>query len=138
MSSQLLKYLLNVPHVFLSRFVEYNNIIQVHNDKRVKEKMKNIIHEPHECSLCISQPKRHDQPLEKTLPHFEGCLPRVLLLYPHLMISTLEINLGKELGTLQLLQQVINARKWTSVLNYYLVDCPIVNTHAPRTILLRH
>ena len=123
MSSQLLKYLLNVPHVLLLRVVEYENIIQIHNDERVKERTKNIIHEPHECSWSISQPKRHDQPLKKTLPHFEGGLSRVLLLYLHLMIPTLEINLGKEPGTLQLVQQVINTRKQISILNCYLADC---------------
>lgn len=72
MRSKFLQNLFNVPQMLFPRCVEDQNIIQVNNDKSIKERMKYIIHEPHEYRRCISQTERHNQPLKKSLLHLEG------------------------------------------------------------------
>jgi ABC-type cobalamin/Fe3+-siderophores transport system ATPase subunit len=54
------------------------------------------------------------------------------------MVPRSKIDLGKELGILQLIQEVIDPRKRILVLDYHDIQIPIVNAHPHRAILLFH
>jgi hypothetical protein len=51
--SQSAQDLLNMPHVLLSRFVEYEDVIQIYYHKGVGEGSQYIIHQSHESGWCI-------------------------------------------------------------------------------------
>jgi hypothetical protein len=52
------------------------------------------------------------------------------------MVLRSEIDLGKELGILQLIQEVIDSRKRILVLDCHGIHIPIVDAHPHRAILL--
>jgi ABC-type cobalamin/Fe3+-siderophores transport system ATPase subunit len=54
------------------------------------------------------------------------------------MVPRSEIDLGKELGILQLIQEVIDPRKRILVLDCHDIQISIVDAHPHRAILLFH
>jgi ABC-type cobalamin/Fe3+-siderophores transport system ATPase subunit len=54
------------------------------------------------------------------------------------MVPRSEIDLRKELGILQLIQEVIDSRKRILVLDCHSIQIPIVDAHPHRAILLFH
>ena len=74
---------------------------------------------PHEICWSVFQPERHDQPLEKAFPKFEGSLPNIGLLNGYLMIARLQINLTKVLRTLELVEKVVDPGNGILILDCY-------------------
>jgi hypothetical protein len=54
------------------------------------------------------------------------------------MIARSKIDLGKDLGTSQLIKEHINAGQWIFILDCHRIEWTIVNTHPQATILLFH
>jgi hypothetical protein len=46
-----------VLQMFFPSFVEYEDVIQIYNHKRVCEWLQDIIHHPHECFRALVKPK---------------------------------------------------------------------------------
>jgi hypothetical protein len=56
----------------------------------------------------IGQPKRHHLILEMAISGSESRFLNVILMDPDLVVPRTEINLGKDLGTMESVYQVIN------------------------------
>jgi hypothetical protein len=54
------------------------------------------------------------------------------------MVPRSEIDFGKEFGILQLIQEIIDPRKWILVLDCHDIQIPIFDAHPHRAILLFH
>jgi hypothetical protein len=54
------------------------------------------------------------------------------------MVPRFEIDLGKELGIFQLIQEVIDPWQRMLILDCHDIQVPIVNAHPHRAILLLH
>ena len=70
--------------------------------------MQDIVHQSHEICWSINQAKRHDQPFEKALFRLEGSLLDIGLFDWDLVVSQFQINFAKELGSLELVEEVIS------------------------------
>ena len=68
----------------------------------------------------------------------ERGLGYIIFFHGYLMIARGQINGGKVFSFSQSVQQVIDARQWIAVLDRLFVQSPIVNAHAPLTVLLRN
>ena len=64
----------------------------------------------------------------------EGCLGNVLWIHAHLIIPRTEIELGKELGVVQLVQKFLYNWDGELVLQCALVEGSVINTKAPSAI----
>jgi hypothetical protein len=84
--------LLNMLQMYLLSFVEYADVIQIHNHKRVCEWLQYVIHHLLECGRGISQAERHDHPLEDSFFRLEGCLPNINFLNRHLVLAWLLLD----------------------------------------------
>lgn len=69
---------------------------------------QDVIYYPHKISKGFCQPEIHNQPLKKVYIVFKGSLPYIYGLYWNIVIVTLQIDLVKILGLIELVQQVIN------------------------------
>jgi hypothetical protein len=63
---------------------------------------------------CIHQSKRHDKILIKSVSRRESYLGDIFITNFNLKIARTEINLGKHLGSLQLIKQDVDA--WEMIL----------------------
>jgi hypothetical protein len=87
--SQSVQNLLNMPQVFRPILVVDEDVIQIHHQKIIEERMQDIIHNPHERCWGIRQTKGHDQPFENTFFGLEGSFLYICLLYWDLMVTRL-------------------------------------------------
>jgi hypothetical protein len=96
------------------------------------------MHESHKSARCISETKRHHLPFIEASLGFECSLPLITFLDSDLMVSTYEINLGKDLRAMKLIQQVIKLRYRIPILDCDVVDGPAVYAHSHAAIFLRY
>jgi len=64
----------------------------------------------------------------------ESCLWNITLSYSQLMIARSEVYLRKTSGTLNLIEKIINSRKWILILDSNLIQLTVIYTHSNRTI----
>ena len=96
MFSQFLKNPLNDINMSLAQvFGVDEDIIKVNNDKNIEFLGQNLVNIALKASLCVGQPKRHYLVLEVAVSSPENRFPFFALFYPHLMVSTCEVELGE-------------------------------------------
>jgi hypothetical protein len=99
-----LKDLFYMLEMFRPGPAKYQNIIEEHKNKLVKEGPKNIIHQSLECRWCIGQAERHDQELDVAVIRAERRLGDVVRVHPHLVVAAAEVDLGEETRAAELIQ----------------------------------
>jgi hypothetical protein len=109
MLSQSVQHLLNMLQVFYPIIVVDEDVFQIHHQKRIGERMQDIIHHPHEISCGIHQTKLHEQPLKKTFFRLEGRFPYICLLYWDLMVARLQINLAEVFIPLEMVKEIVDS-----------------------------
>jgi hypothetical protein len=67
--------------LFYPSLVVDEDVIQIHNQKIISERPKDIFHHPHESCCGIFQTKGHDQPFKNTFFRLEGNFPYIYLFY---------------------------------------------------------
>jgi hypothetical protein len=82
----------------------------------------------------VAQPKWHDQELVEAIVRPERRLGDVFSPHPDLMIARAQIELGEELGAVQLVQQLVHHRDRVGVLDGDGVEGPVVDAEAPRAV----
>ena len=60
----------------------------------------------------------------------------ILIVDQYLMVSRLQVNLQKYLGSSYLIEQVIDPREWVMVLDGHFFKLAVIDAHPHRTILL--
>ena len=98
--------------------------------------MQYVIHQPHEGCWSICQSKRNEDPFEKALLGFECSLPHIRGFDWYLVIPKLQVDLAEIFFTFELVQKVMNLWDRVSISDSDLVQCLIINTESPSSILL--
>ena len=73
-----------------------------------------------------------------TIPSSERCLQNVTFFDSELMIARSEVYLKETIGTLKLVEQVINTGDGILILDCDFVQLTVVDAHSERTIFLSH
>jgi hypothetical protein len=76
----------------------------------IEKRVEDIVHEAPEGGGGVTQAKGHDQKLIVVLMSVKGCLGNVCLFHMYLVIARVKIKFGKELGSTQFIQELINDR----------------------------
>ena len=71
------------------------NVIKVNNNEKIEFLGQDLVNITLEGSRYVRQPKRHYLVLEVSISSMESRLLFIALFYPHLIINTCEIKLGK-------------------------------------------
>ena len=71
------------------------DVIKVNNDKDIEFLGQDLVNIALKAGRCVGQPKRHYLILKVTVSSPESRFPFIALFYPHLIISTREVELGE-------------------------------------------
>lgn len=105
----------------------------------MEEQPHDIVHKCLEGSRRVAQGKRHDEELVEIIVSPERCLVHISGVHAHLVIARAEIELREQLGTMQLIEVLVDNRDGKSVLHRYGVEGPLVYAETPGAVdLLDH
>jgi hypothetical protein len=104
----------------------------------MEKRQEDMVHEALEGGGGVTQTKGHDQKLIVALMSMKGCIGNVNLFHTYFVIALAKIKFGKELGTTQFIQEVINDRNGKFVFDGQFVESIEVMTHSPRTFFLQY
>ena len=124
--------------VFLNRLGEDEDVVQVDKDECVQLPHKHLIHQTLEGRRRVRNPKRHHNEFEMASMHPERGFWDVIFFHGYLMIARGQVDGGKVFSFSKSVQEVINARQRIAVLDRLFVQSPIVDAHAPSTVLLQN
>src|SRR6266487_3940554 len=93
--------------MFFEGFSEDKNIVKIYDDDAFHDQiLEDFVHHGLKSGRAVSQTKKHDQGFEKSPVGAKGCLPLVPFLYPYIIISPLNIQLGEISGPSELVYQI--------------------------------
>ena len=93
------------------------DVVHENYHKLIKIGLEHPTHEIHECRRSIRQSEWHHCELEVPIPRLECCLRDVFLPNSQLMINSVEIYLGVDPRSSQLIKQIINLDKGVPILD---------------------
>ncbi|CAA0840525.1 Unknown protein, partial [Striga hermonthica] len=108
-------------------------VVDEHDNKLVQERMKNPIHKVHKHGRGIAESEWHDYELIVAITGTKSSLRNIRLPDLQLMIARTQVDIRKDAGSSQLVEEILNARKGILVLDCKSIQFPIVNTHAHRS-----
>ena len=116
----------------------YQNVINEYHNKLVQIFHEDLIHEIHEVSWGIGQPKGHDRAFIQAISGYKCRLWNILGSDFQLVVPRSEVDLGEHLGPIELIKQIFNLGKWILVLDCNFIEGAVVNAQADGTVLLCH
>jgi hypothetical protein len=114
------------------------DIINEDHDKLVQLRHEYGVHQVHELCRSIGESKRHNQILVQPVPSGEGSLRNIFQTDLDLMITRMEIDLGKDFSTGKLIKENVNAGQWIFVLHGDGIQRSVVNTYPQGLTFLLH
>src|SRR4051812_27655427 len=136
MLSEEFKNLANMFGMVLVILAVDQDIINVYDDSDVEERSENILNQGLEGGWGIGESKGHDLVLIMTVPGAKSHFGDIILVDLDLVIARAEVNLGKYLGFIETINQIINQGNGKTILDSDLVQGSVVNAHAEFPILL--
>src|SRR6184192_3417320 len=112
------------------------DIIDVYNHTDVQQRFQDVLDQRLKGSWRICESKGHDFVLIMAISCAKSCFLDVILVDADLIVSPTKVDLGKDLCTLESVNEVVNEGDGKSVLLGDLVKGPVVNAHAQLPILL--
>jgi hypothetical protein len=82
------------------------NIVKKYQDEAAQERAEDVVHQCLECRRVSAQPERHHQELVQVVVGAERRLVDVLRPHAHLVIPGPEVQLGEELGAVELVEEL--------------------------------
>jgi hypothetical protein len=104
------------------------DVIDEDYDKLVQLWHKHGVHQVHEMCRSIGESKRHNQILVQPIPGREGSLRDIFRTDLDLMITRMEIGLGKDSCTGKLIKENVDAGQRILILDGDDIQRPVVNT----------
>src|SRR5882724_2599851 len=95
-----------------------------------------MVYEGLEHSGSIGKSHWHDQQLEGAVACSESCLPLVARRDAKIVVASMEVKLGVDLCTAQLVEEVGDKWNQVPILSSNLVEVPEVHTESQGTVLL--
>jgi len=87
---------------------------------------ENVIHHHLEGSQQVAQSKEHDEQLEESSVHGEGCLPFISFLQSDIVEAPMEVQGGEPFHIVQPGEHVGDQWKQVGVLHHDLIQLPVV------------
>ena len=115
---------------------EDEDVIEVDYYEDISHVSEDVVHEGLEHSRCISEPHQHDQELKGAIACSEGCLPLITCCDMNIIVARMEVNLGVDLRTAQLVEEIGNEWDRIPILPCDLVEVSEVDTELQGAILL--
>jgi hypothetical protein len=112
-----------------------HNIINEDHYKLVKLRHKHGVHEIHEVGWGICEIEGHYQELIETIKSGESSFRNVTRSNFDLVITRIQIDLGVNFGSSQLIKKNIDSEKRIFVFNGYRIERYVVNTQPQTTII---
>ena len=102
------------------------DIVEVDDNRSVKERAKDIVHEGREGSRCIGEAERHDSEFVGAVAGYAGGFRFFALLDPYLEVPALQIELGEDLGATKAVEEIIDTRNGAVIENGDAVQAAII------------
>jgi hypothetical protein len=93
--------------------------------------LKDVVHETLEGGRCITKAKGHHQELIMAFMSEKTLFWDIGLLHANLVIVGTKIKFGKELGTLEIIQEIIIDLNGELILEWLFFNSSKVGTHVP-------
>src|SRR5882672_3751914 len=87
---------------------EDEDIIEVDHYEDVSHISEDVTHEGLECTGSIGESHGHNQEFERAILGVKGCLPLMASSDAHIVVASVQVELGVDLGTAKLVQEVGN------------------------------
>ena len=113
---------------------EYQNVVKVYCNEFVQIVREDLVHQLLERGWCVAQPKQHDKKLKVASVNMKSCLLYRRLFHHNLVVARCEVQLCKNLGLAQRLQQRINVRQWELIPHSLFVEGLVINAHTPPAV----
>ena len=126
----------DVNVVLFQRIGEDEDIIEIVHYKDVSHVSEDMVHKGLKCSGCLGEPYRHNQELERAVSCPEGGFPLVASCNANIVVASMEVKLGVDLCTAQLVEEVGDKGNWVAILLGDLVQVPEINTESQTAIFL--
>jgi hypothetical protein len=104
------------------------DVINEHHDKLIQLRHEYGVHQVHEMCRSIGESKRQNQILIQPIPGGEGSLRNIFRVDLDLVITLIEIDLGKDFSTGKLIEKNVDAGQWIFILDGDGIQRPIINT----------
>src|SRR5882672_2859747 len=109
---------------------EDEDIIEVDHYKNVSHISEDVIHEGLERSRSIGESHGHNQEFERAISGAKGCLPLVASGDTHIVVASMQVELGVDLGTAELFKEVGDKWDRVPILPSELVEVPKVDAES--------
>jgi len=116
--------------MIFQRIGEDEDIVEVDHYEDVSHVSEDMIHEGLKCSGCIGETHGHNQELKRAISSAKGCLPLVASGNANIVVASVQVELGIDLGTAELVEQVGDEWDWVPILPGDLVEVPKVDTES--------
>ena len=129
----------NLPQMILvvgGVLAVHQDVVKIDDDELVKQIVEDIVHQRHKSRRSVSQAKRENSKLKMSKTRAKSCLVNISRSDADLVVSGTEINFGKDLGTLELVHEVIDTREGIPVLDGVLVECTVIDAEMESSFLL--
>src|SRR4051812_31360204 len=122
--------------VFGVGLAEYENVINVHNDRLIEEGAEDVLDQGLECGGSIGETERHHLVLVVAVARAEGGLLDVLFVDSDLVVAPMQVDLGEYFGTEEAVGEVVDEGNGEAVLDGDVVQGTVVDAHLEGTIFL--
>lgn len=136
MQSELSQHLLQMRNMLLHRATVNEDVIQENQHELPKEWLEYGIHKTLERSRGVGESKWHDAELKMTMVRLKSCFGFILRPHADLMVPRSHVQLSKEFGARQFIENFINHWNRKPVFHCYGIQLPVINTESPGTIFL--
>jgi hypothetical protein len=116
--------------VFFKSIAVNEGIIKVYSTKSVKIGSENIIDKMLEGYWGIGETKWHNQRLEKAISGLEGSLLFLPFCYLNEVIGPINVQFHKPHCPRQVHDGILHEGKWIAVLDYPLINSPVVDNQS--------
>ena len=105
---------------------EDEDIVKIDDNKSIKERTKDIVHEGRKGSRCVGEAERHDGELVGAVEGDAGVLRLVSLLDPHLEVPALQVELGEDPSATKPVKEIIDTGNGAIIANCDAVQAAII------------
>ena len=102
------------------------DIVEIDDNKSIKERAKDIVHEVRKGSMCVGEAERHDGELIGAVAGYAGGLRLVSLLDSHLEVPAIQVELGEDPSATKTVKEIIDTGNGAIITNCDAVQAAII------------
>src|SRR5712664_2284659 len=113
---------LDVDLMIFKGIGEDEDIVEVDHYEYVSHVLEDMIHEGLKCSRSIGESHGHNQEFKRAITGAKGCLPLMASGNTHIVVASVQVELGVYLGTAELVKEVGDKWDWVPIFPGELVE----------------